>query len=126
MADDTSLVTTVPSDSGVYQILCIPPGKIYIGSSVNLPQRWLYHCYKLRRGDHHNIHLQNAWDKYGEANFKFLVLESVAEYDLLRVEQMWMDQTMCTDKNIGLSSPSTKSPCISEVSKYKETSLTDY
>ncbi|MFQ5857558.1 MAG: GIY-YIG nuclease family protein [Anaerolineae bacterium] len=92
-----------PHLSGVYQIRCVPTGKIYIGSAVDLEHRWEQHRRSLRRGDHHNIYLQSAWDKYGEANFEFSVLEFVDPADLLRAEQEWIDRTGCADRNIGFN-----------------------
>jgi len=93
-----------PRLPGVYQIRCMPTGKIYVGSAVDLRERWEHHCRSLCRGDHHNIHLQNAWDKYGEENFEFSVLELVSDApDLLRVEQEWIDRTGCADRNVGFN-----------------------
>jgi group I intron endonuclease len=92
-----------PRSSGVYQILCKPTGKIYIGSAVNFPARWSHHRNSLRRGVHRNIHLQNAWDKYGEESFEFSVLEFVERIDLLRAEQAWIDKTRCIDRRIGFN-----------------------
>ena len=66
-----------PHASGVYQIRCIPTGKIYVGSAVNLSKRQRDHVNSLRQGDHENVYLQRAWDKYGEENFEFTVLEFV-------------------------------------------------
>jgi hypothetical protein len=92
-----------PRASGVYQICCLPTGKIYVGSTVDLRHRWGQHRRKLRGGNHHNAHLQNAWDKYGEANFEFVVLELAAEADLLRVEQKWLDKTDCANPEVGFN-----------------------
>src|SRR5262245_46212173 len=76
-----------PRSSGIYQIRCIPTGKIYIGSAANLRARWDQHRRLLRRGKHANVYLQKAWDKHGEANFEFSVLELVDRADLLCAEQ---------------------------------------
>ncbi|HXG67614.1 MAG TPA: GIY-YIG nuclease family protein [Blastocatellia bacterium] len=92
-----------PRASGVYQILCIPTGKIYIGSTVDLRNRWRQHRWRLRRGDHQNIYLQHAWNKHGEASFEFSVLEYVDASDLLRAEQSWIDKTGRADKKIGFN-----------------------
>lgn len=97
------MTATLPRSSGVYQILCEPTGKIYIGSAVNLRERWRNHVSGLRRGVHRNAHLQNAWEKYGEANFEFSILEFVKRDDLLRAEQGWIDETGCADPNIGFN-----------------------
>jgi hypothetical protein len=97
-------VTTVsPRQSGVYQILCVPNGKIYIGSAVDLRQRWHGHRHSLRRDKHGNAHLQLAWKVYGEESFEFSVLEYVGDADLLRAEQAWIDRTGCTDRSIGFN-----------------------
>lgn len=43
---------------GVYKITNKETGKFYIGSSVDIRQRWYAHKSKLRRGVHSNQHLQ--------------------------------------------------------------------
>lgn len=63
----------IPRTSGVYQILCLPTGKVYVGSAVDLYGRWRDHRRYLRQGIHHNKYLQAAWDKYGEESFEFWV-----------------------------------------------------
>jgi group I intron endonuclease len=97
------MIVKPPRSAGIYQIRCKPTGKIYVGSAVDLVTRWEQHRRELRRGEHHNSHLQNAWVKYGEANFEFLVLEFVSASDLLPVEQAWIDKTKCTDKTVGFN-----------------------
>jgi group I intron endonuclease len=92
-----------PRSSGVYQILCKATSKIYIGSTVNLRDRWAGHCSSLRCGKHPNVFLQRAWNKYGEAQFEFSVLEFIDEADLLRAEQRWIDETRCAERNIGFN-----------------------
>lgn len=89
--------------SGIYQIRCKPNGKIYIGSAVNLFDRWRKHRQSLRLGKHKNRHLQQSWEKYGEEGFEFIVLEYVPRSDLLRAEQEWIDKTRCTNRKIGFN-----------------------
>jgi len=62
-------------NSGVYQIINLVNGKCYIGSSVNIKKRWAEHIANLQRGTHHCQHLQRAWNKYGESNFDFEMIE---------------------------------------------------
>ncbi len=78
---------------GIYEIVNLVDGKAstYIGSSVNIEQRWQGHCSTLRGGRHDNIHLQRAWNKYGEDAFVFSVLEEVGEDMLLVMEQEYLD-----------------------------------
>lgn len=64
---------------GVYRIKCMANNRAYIGSSVNIQRRFYQHLYQLCRGKHGNKHLQNAWDKYGEVGFKFMVIEITAD-----------------------------------------------
>ncbi|MBS1787873.1 MAG: GIY-YIG nuclease family protein [Acidobacteria bacterium] len=89
--------------SGVYQIRCKITQKIYVGSAVNLSQRWGKHKMTLRRGTHRNSHLQKAWDKYGESAFEFEVLEYATRSELLLVEQKWIDKTRCTERKVGFN-----------------------
>jgi len=77
---------------GVYQIRNKINGKVYIGSSVNVPSRWESHRRELRRGVHKNQYLQNAWIKYGEKKFVFSLIEEVTDVEeLLLREQFWLD-----------------------------------
>jgi group I intron endonuclease len=92
-----------PHASGVYQIRCIPTGKIYVGSAVDLFKRWEQHRRTLRKGEHRNRYLQHAWDKYGEKQFVFEILEFVDVSHLLEIEQEWIDSTACVDKSIGFN-----------------------
>jgi group I intron endonuclease len=92
-----------PRVSCIYQIRCIPTGKIYIGSASNLRLRWQRHLRRLRSGDHENRPLQNAWNKYGEASFSLSVLELVPGDQLLRAEQAWLDGSGCTQAGVGFN-----------------------
>lgn len=60
---------------GIYIIKNIVDNKVYIGRSKDIDSRISSHKCNLRRNKHINKHLQNAWNKYGEDNFKFEVVE---------------------------------------------------
>jgi group I intron endonuclease len=63
------------SDCGyVYAIVNTLNGSKYIGSTLNPKSRWGTHRCLLRKGKHHSFILQKAWNKYGEAAFRFDVL----------------------------------------------------
>ena len=96
-------VSEVPRTSGVYEIRCLSNNKFYIGSAVNLRERWQRHLITLRRGDHHNFFLQQAWKKHGEEHFIFSILELTTPDSVLPTEQKWIDQTRCTNKKIGFN-----------------------
>ena len=61
---------------GIYIIRNLVNDKIYVGSSVNIRRRFSQHKSTLRHNTHKNKHLQNAWNKHGEENFEFIVIES--------------------------------------------------
>jgi group I intron endonuclease len=86
---------------GIYKITNKQTGKFYIGSSIDIRQRWYAHKSKLRRDVHCNQHLQNSWNKYGEESFLFEVVLCVDEESLLTEEQRVMDETGCCDRGIG-------------------------
>lgn len=61
--------------SGIYIITNIVNNKSYIGSSLDYKQRIRQHKYSLRNNKHYNKHLQSSFNKYGENNFTFNLLE---------------------------------------------------
>ena len=72
---------------GIYCIENLINGKKYIGQSINILARWKQHLSNLRRKIHHNEKLQNAWNKYGENNFKFYIIvetdaDSLDEFEI--------------------------------------------
>ena len=79
--------------SGIYKITNTTNGKVYVGSAVNFDTRWKEHVRELRKGKHHSSALQNAWNKYGEDNFEFSIIEECERIRkvLLGREQYWMD-----------------------------------
>lgn len=77
---------------GIYRITNTSTGQHYIGSSLNIRKRWNRHREQLRQGEHHSLKLQRAWNKYGEQQFEFSVLETVLDKQaLLLAEQWWLD-----------------------------------
>ena len=78
---------------GVYSIINKTNGCVYIGSTAkSIRRRWDLHRSMLKRGVHYNIHLQRAWDKYGEDAFEFLILEEMAnKEEVTKHEQTWLD-----------------------------------
>lgn len=74
---------------GVYKIINLKNNKFYIGSSNNLHKRFIHHKNSLLKNKHHNKYLQNAWNKYGEENFKFEIVEYC--YNNFEKEQYYLD-----------------------------------
>jgi group I intron endonuclease len=77
-------------NSGIYQIRNLINGKLYIGSSANIKNRWSRHKSDLSHNRHRNPKLQNAWNKYGKDNFVFEVIIKCPEEFLLLNEQIYI------------------------------------
>ncbi len=89
--------------SGIYLITCIASGRIYVGSAVIITKRWCNHRHDLEQRRHCNPHLQYSWNKYGEAAFKFSVLEYCSKQDLLDREQFHIDSLSATKQGVGFN-----------------------
>lgn len=76
--------------SGIYMIKNKKTGQMYIGQSKHIKRRWVDHKYELVRGIHANTFLQNSWNKYGEDNFSFSIIEEVNENKLNEQEKYWI------------------------------------
>lgn len=77
---------------GIYKIVNKINNKIYIGSAVHLSRRWAYHRFTMRRNKSCCRILQKAWNKYGEDNFIFEIIEIVIDKNkLLEREQFYLD-----------------------------------
>lgn len=86
---------------GIYCIKNKITNKVYIGQSKNIKSRWRKHKSELKNGTHDNDYLQMAWDKYGENNFIFRVLELCDENDLDEKECYYIKYYDATNKDYG-------------------------
>ncbi len=77
--------------AGIYAIVNRANGKRYIGRSEHIERRWLVHLSELKNGRHHSFKLQAAWNKYGERNFHFMILDHCEKDQLHRREQFFLD-----------------------------------
>lgn len=77
--------------SGIYKILNVINNKFYIGSSYSLGRRKNSHFRELKNNIHINILLQRSYNKYGEENFKFEILEICNKEECLIREQYYLD-----------------------------------
>ncbi len=91
-----------PHKQGVYVILNSTNGKVYVGSSEDIPNRRTRHFRELRRGTHRNCHLQAAFTLHGELVFEFIVLESVEDAFWLRPRECaWIKKLQAVDRDFG-------------------------
>ena len=80
------------TQAGIYVLENLLNGNIYVGSSKNLNRRKAQHLWALRSDYHHNLHLQSAFNKYGEENFVYRVLIICDVENLLFFEQLLLDK----------------------------------
>jgi len=77
----------------IYKIRNVVDQHYYVGSTVDSRKRFWAHRKALRAGTHDCIHLQRAWNKYGEDCFKFEIVEQLDSKEALYpAEQKWLDE----------------------------------
>lgn len=86
---------------GIYMIKNKINNKFYIGQSIDIEERWKQHIREFKGNYHNNIYLQNAWNKYGQDNFEFSILEECCETSLDEKEIYWIDYYKAYEKQKG-------------------------
>lgn len=89
---------------GIYGIVNKVNGKTYVGQTgERFLRRYWHHQWKLRKNSHDNSYLQKAWNKYGEENFDYIVLEIVTNVNLLdELEIKYIDQYKQKNKSYNM------------------------
>ena len=87
--------------SGIYTITNLKNGKIYIGQSIDVFDRFKRHIYKLNRQCHENEYLQFSWDKYGEQNFEFKLIKACKPKYFDRFEKLYIRTLNLNDRSVG-------------------------
>ena len=82
---------SIYSRTGIYGIRNKINNHVYIGkTSMNFGDRWDSHKSLLRNNKHFNNYLQNAWNKYGENNFEFIVVEECSNEQINERERYYI------------------------------------
>lgn len=76
---------------GIYKITNTITGGFYIGSSVDIRERFYNHRRYLSNNEHCNRHLQNSWNKHGSQAFEFSVILLCEKSEMLFFEQLLID-----------------------------------
>lgn len=76
---------------GIYKIVNVRTGDLYVGQSVHMNKRWIRHQSNLRLGRHFGKLLQADYDKYGPDAFQCIVIEECSREDLTDLETYWFD-----------------------------------
>ena len=86
---------------GVFQIVNVTNGKVFIDSSTDIPGKINRHRFQLKAGMHPSRSLQADWDELGESAFEFETLEPVEprkdpnydhRADLGTLEELWLEK----------------------------------
>lgn len=84
---------------GVYQVKNCANGKVFIGTSSNLKNRWLTLCMQLKANTHPNSKMQKDWNDFGSDNFIYEVLEQKEcgetkniHWELEKMEKEWLEK----------------------------------
>jgi len=101
---------------GIYSIHSLIDSKYYIGKAVNIGERLNNHKFQLRNNTHENTHLQNAYNKYGESNFKFEILLECEEQYLCSEENYWCNLLNVHNEKYGYNLQPTSPLCINRLS----------
>ena len=103
---------------GIYKIQSLVDNKVYIGYSSNIKKRFLVHKHHLRKGIHENSYLQNAWDKHGEINFLFEILEECLLDECIQKEDVYVKQYKSHHRRFGYNLALTGVGNIGKMPKY--------
>lgn len=79
------------NEPGIYKCTCLSNSRSYIGQTRFLMRRKNDHIRELRNNRHSNRHFQNAWNKYGEENFTWKVIEYCSVELLDEREIYWIE-----------------------------------
>jgi group I intron endonuclease len=107
---------------GIYTITNNTTNKVYIGCSKNIKARLLNHKSFLKKNKHANMHLQRAFNKYGEESFDFEILEECKEEYLYSQEHYWCNLLNVHNRQYGyniLGTTPTRNCIFSDETKLK-------
>ena len=71
--------------SGIYSITNTITGRVYIGKSVNIPDRWWSHL-----ASEHNKELKDDFNMYGIGSFTFRILALAPKSQLDKLEREYI------------------------------------
>lgn len=81
----------LPTTGGVYQLLNTSTGESYVGAATNLWHRARKHAWGLHNRRHPNRLLSSSYAAHGAKSFRFLLLESVVEFNIHLREQHYIE-----------------------------------
>ena len=105
---------------GIYCISFEGTEAVYIGQSGTIEQRFMSHLCTMKKGQHHNKYVNEAYSQYGTPTFE--ILEVCTRLELDEKEKGWIAEfDSCKNGlNIGNGGASGGSGCYGPTSKYRE------
>jgi len=97
---------------GIYKIECLINKRIYVGQSIDVNRRWNEHRAELRVNIHPNKRLQNAWNKYGETEFNFQLIEECTKGLLNSREEFYMKHLNSLSRETGFNLTEKANSCL--------------
>lgn len=85
---------------GIYKIENLVNNKKYIGQSIDIYRRFYAHKKALKAGKH-QPYLQKAWNKYGEDNFVFEIIEECEIEKLNELEIFYIKKFNTLNRDFG-------------------------
>lgn len=108
---------TIDALCGIYKIVNKINMKVYIGQSINIKQRWKDHIRVLNQNKSRCTLLQRAWNKYGEENFSFEILELCTEDMLDEIEIKYINIYDSISNGYNIETGGNKNKCLSDTTK---------
>lgn len=87
--------------TGIYKITNLKNNKVYIGSAVNISNRFKTHKRLLKNKKHFNNHLQSSYIKYGVDNFKYEIIENTTLEEMLDRKMYWISSLSANNSKYG-------------------------
>lgn len=85
---------------GIYKIRNCINGKVYVGQSINIKDRFSKHKYAAKKNLSYPLY--NAIKKYGKENFEFVLIEEIENVSGLDLRELyWINYYKSTDRNYG-------------------------
>lgn len=87
---------------GIYCIVNNENGKVYVGASSHIHNRWGQHRYDLTHNRHDNLYFQQEFNESSLERFTFEILEEVPDkVQLNEREDWWIENLKSLDPDLG-------------------------
>lgn len=91
--------------SGIYTITHVSSGRVYVGSAINIYQRWSSHRSSFNKENGKGTpYLRQVWRKHGADAFRFDIVELVDDKSrLIEREQYWINYYGSANRDKGFN-----------------------